>query len=123
VFVYGTLKSGFGNHYLLEGSTFKGPASVSGRLYVNGLPYFKRGCGIVKGELYLVDDLTLRRLDILEGYREQNPETSFYNRVRVEWQYGHLPDDDTGGGEAWAYEYNGPVDEKHYIWHGKYGVV
>jgi gamma-glutamylcyclotransferase (GGCT)/AIG2-like uncharacterized protein YtfP len=121
VFVYGTLKSGFHNHFLLEGSEFRGPASVQGKLYVAGLPYFKRAHGaITRGELYLVDDTTLERLDRLEGYREHNPETSFYNRVKVQYQHGHLPDDDTGGGEAWVYEYNGDLPENYFKSEGVY---
>lgn len=94
---------------------------MSGRLYVHGLPYYRRALGsIVRGELYLVDDMTLERLDRLEGYREHNPETSFYNRVKVDYQLGHLPDDDTGGGEAWIYEYNGEIPETYYKHDGVY---
>ena len=39
VFVYGTLKKGFGNHRRLEGATKVEPAQVNGRLYDVGLPY------------------------------------------------------------------------------------
>ena len=39
VFVYGTLKKGFGNHRRLEDATKVEPAQVNGRLYDVGLPY------------------------------------------------------------------------------------
>lgn len=119
MFVYGTLKRGFGNHSLLKDSEFQGSAVVQGTLYVHGLPYYRReGSGSVYGELYRVDDDTLARLDRLEGYREHNPETSFYNRVKVV-----VTDADEVSGEycvAYAYEYNGSIDPKFIKENGVY---
>ncbi len=80
VFVYGTLKRGYGNHRLLEGSLFLGEALTKGEftLYDGGFPYLKEnGFSQIKGELYQVDDETFERLDHLEGY------PSHYNRVET----------------------------------------
>jgi gamma-glutamylcyclotransferase (GGCT)/AIG2-like uncharacterized protein YtfP len=78
VFVYGTLKRGKGNNYLLGDSPLIGTATTK-----EGFVLFN--CGFpkavdftkdalshpllpVKGEVYDVDDRTLRRLDSLEGH-------------------------------------------------------
>lgn len=72
LFVYGTLKKGFGNHVLLDGCRFMQEATTKPfyRLYDCG-PYpclvkAKQGRAI-SGEVYEVDDATLKRLDRLEG--------------------------------------------------------
>ncbi len=98
VFVYGTLKKGWGNHRLLEGSTFLGvyetPKEFS--LYDGGFPYAFHGGGEnIRGELYEVDDDTLKNLDRLEGY------PSHYNRIKIE---AHDTADSMGENyEAWIY--------------------
>lgn len=115
VAVYGTLKRGFHNHYLLETSVFKGLARAPGKLYVRGLPFFKRVSDVPMGvycELYSVDDETLARLDRLEGYREHNPETSLYNRVEVEVEH-FLNHEEEEWIPAYIYEYNGHVEETY----------
>lgn len=74
VFVYGTLKQGFGNHRVIqaEATQFVGNA-------VTVRPYNMKDGGFpavldtnaghpIKGELYEVDDATLKRLDFLEGH-------------------------------------------------------
>lgn len=71
VAVYGTLKKGFHNHYLLKGSKFLGNY-VTGPGYtkvIKGLPYLVEdtagvGCEV---EIYEVSELTLKMLDRLEG--------------------------------------------------------
>lgn len=81
VFVYGTLKRGHYNHNHLEKSLFLSNAQVKGELLDigpfpgllgkkndNSKPKF------VQGEVYLVDNETLARLDKLEG------EGSLYHR-------------------------------------------
>lgn len=72
VFVYGTLKKGFGNHRLLSGAVFVGEAVTVNNyaLYVSGIPYAYKEETISKihGELYLVDRETLQSLDMLEGH-------------------------------------------------------
>ena len=74
LFVYGTLKRGFGNHAVLRGAEFIGKASLQGfEMYsLGGFPGIipVTGFSWVEGELYEVSDFL--HLDRLEGY---NPET------------------------------------------------
>jgi gamma-glutamylcyclotransferase (GGCT)/AIG2-like uncharacterized protein YtfP len=71
VFVYGTLRLGHSNHYLLKGSKFiktlhTGPGFTK---IIDTLPYLvedKNGTGC-SGELYEVSSLTFQLLDRLEG--------------------------------------------------------
>ena len=78
VFVYGTLKQGYGNNYLMEGATFVGHGQTVGkyRLLNSGFPVLwprahrpgdDRRNAHVRGEVYKVNDETLARLDRLEG--------------------------------------------------------
>jgi gamma-glutamylcyclotransferase (GGCT)/AIG2-like uncharacterized protein YtfP len=75
VFVYGSLKQGYGNHRLLETSTFIGKRLTRNTdFYMVSLHSFpgvlktESGEGFsIMGELYEVDDNTLKNLDILEG--------------------------------------------------------
>ena len=82
VFVYGTLKRGFWNHYLLEGREFFGTAATvpTYRMIENGFPVIlpdPEGKPIA-GEIYAVDDETLARLDQLER------EGSSYDRKLID---------------------------------------
>jgi gamma-glutamylcyclotransferase (GGCT)/AIG2-like uncharacterized protein YtfP len=82
VFVYGTLKSGFRNHYLLKGCEFFGAAATIStyKMIENGFPVImpdsegKR----LAGEIYIVDDAALARLDQLER------EGSSYDRKLID---------------------------------------
>lgn len=78
VFVYGSLKKGFGNHQLLErgDAKFVGDAQVSGfQLFSLGpFPAVVPGNGTVSGEVYEVGPETLAALDRLEGH------PTFYQR-------------------------------------------
>ncbi|BFZ17419.1 hypothetical protein BsWGS_20458 [Bradybaena similaris] len=80
-FVYGTLKSGEANHHQLfakgpNGSVFLGNGmTVSQFPLIVTTPYnipfllHKEGSGKrIKGELYLIDDDTLKYLDLFEGH-------------------------------------------------------
>ncbi len=84
VFVYGTLRKGMGNHRLLEGSGFIGMGETVEQygMYVlpGRIPYVKRRSGmkaVIVGEVYEVDEDTLRRIDRLEGHPD------FYRRRLV----------------------------------------
>ena len=76
VFVYGTLKRGFGNSAHLSGGNFRGIAQTVAKypLFTDiyAVPYLVDeegypGSGQVLGELYFVDERTMEKLDILEG--------------------------------------------------------
>jgi gamma-glutamylcyclotransferase (GGCT)/AIG2-like uncharacterized protein YtfP len=82
VFVYGTLKRGHGNHVLLKDSDFLGPAITEDKfiMYQSGVPFVSKhhNMVVISGEAYKVDELTLNRLDMLEGHptwykREETP--------------------------------------------------
>jgi gamma-glutamylaminecyclotransferase len=82
VFVYGTLKSGFRNHYLLKGCEFVGSAATVPiyRMIENGFPVIipdPEGKPLA-GEIYTVDDEALARLDQLER------EGSSYDRKLID---------------------------------------
>lgn len=71
VFVYGTLKKGYGNHRLLEQSKFIGTGNIKGfEIYdLGSYPGIVPGeiSSEVYGEVYDVDQETLTRLDRLES--------------------------------------------------------
>ena len=72
VFVYGTLKYGLHNHYLLGDSKFIANAKTKERysLYANGIPYVVKteSTSYISGEVYEIDNITLNQLDRLEGH-------------------------------------------------------
>lgn len=72
IFVYGTLRRGSYNHYLLEDSPFIGNGrTVNGFTMVNmgGFPgVISGGDTSIVGELYEVNKETLAQLDRLEGH-------------------------------------------------------
>lgn len=93
LFVYGTLLRGEPNHELLRGSSFLGEtATASGfrLLDCGSYPGMVRaaGAGSVCGELWEIDEDTLRRVDELEGH----PDLFWRTRVRL-----------VRGDAAWAY--------------------
>lgn len=74
-FVYGSLKKGFYNHHYLKDSKYIDEGFISNYylLSINNkrYPALLKGKGIVKGEVYLVDRLSLKNLDVLEATREK----------------------------------------------------
>lgn len=96
VYVYGTLRKDQWNHYLLNTSQFIGFAKTKEKyaLFGSGIPFLSRTTAIsqITGEVYSVDDATLRRLDELEGHPD------FYERALAEV----LLQDGTAV-EAWIY--------------------
>ena len=80
IFVYGTLKKGYRNHRLLEGSNFIGEGRISGYdIYdLGSFPGIIGGTGEVLGELYEINQETLKRVDRLES------EGYLYSRLPVE---------------------------------------
>jgi gamma-glutamylaminecyclotransferase len=86
VFVYGTLKHGFGNHVLLQDSDFIDDAILENyeMRYSHGNHGFpvifkneKTQGHLVIGEVYMVDNYTLSALDQLES------RGTMYNRKKV----------------------------------------
>lgn len=74
VFVYGTLKTGFHNHYLLAGSDFIGAGETVNKyaMYQHGIPYVikEEAVSRIRGEVYAVNDDTIVHLDRLERHPE-----------------------------------------------------
>ena len=70
IFVYGTLKRGRRANYLLANSRFLGEGSIEGydMYLVVDFPAIVKGKGIVKGEVYEIDEETLKELDNYEGF-------------------------------------------------------
>lgn len=102
IFVYGTLLRGRANHYrYLSEAEYIGEGTISGyTLYdLGGYPGIKRtGQGLVKGEVYQVDEKTLAAIDHLED------EGDLYTRVKatVACNSRQYPD-------VWTYLYNWSV--------------
>lgn len=72
VFVYGTLKRGIHNHHLLQTADYIGEAYTldTFKMYHVGFPVIREaaeGGKAVYGEVYDVDDDTLKKLDRLEN--------------------------------------------------------
>jgi len=83
IFVYGTLKRGYGNNRLLEQSRFVDAATTENRypLVVSGIPYLHDVPNVghhVTGEIWEVTDDQLRRVDQLEGHGR-----GFYERRKI----------------------------------------
>ncbi|MFT5503901.1 MAG: gamma-glutamylcyclotransferase (GGCT)/AIG2-like uncharacterized protein YtfP [Gammaproteobacteria bacterium] len=91
VFVYGTLKQGFCNHYYLAGAEYLGlyRTCESYGLYDFGnYPAVALdGEQAIGGEVFRISNEHLTALDVLEGYPD------FYQRIKIETDYG----------QAWMY--------------------
>ena len=87
IFVYGTLKKGFGNNRILDNETFVGRDTITGwnMIDLGPFPAIVAGTKHIIGEVWEVN--SLQELDLLEGF------PSFYDRVQV----------DTIHGNAWVY--------------------
>lgn len=93
VFVYGSLRAGMYNHKVMGKSEFvaEGYLPFFEMFQVSSFPAIVPGHGCVKGEVYLVDDATLARLDRLEGHPRM------YKRELVTVQAGDVL------AQVWAY--------------------
>lgn len=93
VFVYGTLKRGYGNNHLLKFATFLGKATTADNWSMigegNSFPYVLHTDDIlgmqITGEVYEVDSWTLKSLDRLEGiphhYKHEKVEVFYDDNV------------------------------------------
>lgn len=101
VFVYGSLRKGYGNHdrlmkkaqFLREAETKPEYTLVS----LGAFPAMIKGTTAIKGELYSVGLQTLAQLDILEGHPD------FYKRTVIKLS------DET---DCFTYIYQLPIEEK-----------
>jgi gamma-glutamylcyclotransferase (GGCT)/AIG2-like uncharacterized protein YtfP len=88
VFVYGTLRSGQVNHYYVSNSIFVGVAKSNEHycMHANKIPFVSASQRVsqIIGEVYLVSDSQLSVLDSLEGYRPENPDSSWYDRKQID---------------------------------------
>jgi gamma-glutamylaminecyclotransferase len=81
--VYGTLKGGYGNHYLLQDSEFVGEGKTveKYRMCISGVPFVIRGAHIdgnhIDVEVYNVADDDVLSVDMLEGH------PTWYRRERI----------------------------------------
>ena len=109
LFVYGTLKQGYGNHnYILKDQKFLGEARTSERYfmwgknagfpYISRLPYIIYPKLCVLGELYEVDPTALAECDRLEGHPH------FYERHEIDV----VTIEDNKKYIAWIYEITNP---------------
>ncbi|WCP66793.1 gamma-glutamylcyclotransferase [Vibrio tubiashii] len=90
VFVYGTLRQGQSNHHLLAHSEWLGKHATPPiySLYdLGAYPAVVDGHSVIYGEVYRVDEQTLRQLDRLEDvpitYRREQIDTPF----GLAWMY------------------------------------
>src|SRR5690606_14486755 len=85
VFVYGTLRDGESNAYLLQNSIRLAEQSwTQGRLYDTGFGYpalEQSDSTVVFGELYSVTEEELQQLDYLEDYSPNRENNNLYERV------------------------------------------
>lgn len=113
LFVYGSLRSGFGHpmgEYLRGCARLLGSAHMPGRVYrvawYPGAVDPAEDSDRIDGELYEVTEGTRLwpRLDAFEDYDPARPEASLFERVRRTVGLA-----DGSSCEAWVYLYRGPV--------------
>lgn len=107
VFVYGTLKRGYGNNHILIRAEFIGSDTTSEGWVLGdvGCPYafppsvvpekFRKLLKPIKGEVYKIKETeTAMSLDYLEGYDENMDHAHYYRRVIIPTKLG---------GPCWIY--------------------
>lgn len=85
VFVYGTLKRGYGNSRLIPEHVDHVEDSVTGfsMYHMGGFPgVVQDEEGTVQGQVFLVDDACLERLNRLEGFVDGS-DHNFYERINT----------------------------------------
>src|SRR3990167_456546 len=69
LFVYGTLKSGQGNHFIMKPATFCGKDSINGTMYdLGNYPAICPGKDKIHGELWKISTDVRKRIDHMEGH-------------------------------------------------------
>jgi gamma-glutamylcyclotransferase (GGCT)/AIG2-like uncharacterized protein YtfP len=116
VAVYGTLKRGCSNYFLLEHAEFLGVDTLTAITLYDLGPYPGARQEPSQGidvEVFSVSADQLESLDQLEGYFEHAPEQGLYDRKPLLTRYGL----------AWVYLYNPPVDGCRKISRGPWLAV
>jgi len=100
IFVYGTLKRGYGNNRLLQNAKFVGEKTLEGyKLYNAGFPVARQSYGDrVQGEVFEIadsDTMTLQLIDFLESNgrmydRTEHEDVSLYVGHPEYWNYETL---------------------------------
>lgn len=90
LFVYGTLKAGYGNHRIIDGAILLGTAESAQPSYVmwgRGFPFIAESNHghKVRGEIYTVSDQQLAHCDRLEGHPD------WYRREQRTFHVNGLP--------------------------------
>ena len=116
VFVYGTLRRGGLNSYMMASADFVAEGRVEGRLY--RLPrdpglVWGRGRGWVKGDVFRVGPELMQVLDEFEGHSASGTRGGEFHRKRVPVELGKYFREETA--EAWVYEWGGPVGKAKRI--------
>jgi gamma-glutamylcyclotransferase (GGCT)/AIG2-like uncharacterized protein YtfP len=112
VFVYGSLKQGFGNSHLLIGSNKIGMGITNDDIYamrsLGSFPAVFRNAGneAICGEIWEVNDIVLTKLDALEGHPR------LYNRLKTK-----IIDSNDNEHIAWMYAMD---DEKMMLYASKF---
>ena len=109
VAVYGSLRSGMGNHqYYLSDSEYKGTFSTEPEYTLHSLQWYPglklNGNTSVVMEVYEVDEETLKNLNRLEGYYPGEKST-FYDRIEI----------NTPWGKAFTYIYVNELSKKSIV--------
>jgi len=111
LFTYGTLMKGYSNHYPLKRAEWVGSAKTLEKysLYESGIPFVFKGEAVshIYGELYRVDELTLKIIDRLEGHPE------WYRREEIQ-----IVTDSGNNVTAWLYFY--PEKRGKLVTSGRY---
>lgn len=113
LFVYGTLRRGFGAHGVLAGrAEFAGAGWMAGRLFDTGAYPAAAAPAApgdrIRGELYrLPADAAslLRALDRYEGFEPADPSASLFRRIAAD-----VATEEGRTVRAWAYLYHRPID-------------
>ena len=123
VFVYGTLKEGrpLDRKGLADLRTSVKAATIEGSIFKfrhAGYPTIKLdGKGLVIGEVHTFPEKHMKEvqqaMDAIEGYNRHQPDQGLYNRHEIEATL-----EDGKVVTAWAYEYNGKVDQELRIEEG-----
>jgi gamma-glutamylcyclotransferase (GGCT)/AIG2-like uncharacterized protein YtfP len=122
VFFYGTLMTPFnrtGRLHIDQHLVLKGRGTIEAALFDLGIypAAVPTPEGVVRGEVYEMRHpaIVLRALDELEGYRDNEPETSLYLRTLTP-----VTLEDGSSVQAWAYFYNAPLGRAERIESGDY---